>query len=444
MEFKIPEYVNIVLDKIQASGFEAYIVGGSVRDLILGKEPSDYDVTTSATPDKVEEIFKDFKTIYIGKEFGTVVVVQPEGNIEVTTYRSEGKYLDGRRPSQVHFSKDILEDLKRRDFTINSIAYNKEKGILDPFHGREDIDKGIIRTVGDPYERFSEDYLRILRAARFSAQLKFTFEENTFKACKDLSNSLSYISVERIQSELFKILVTDIPSYGIKTMLELGILKIIVPELIDAVDYDQRTPYHAKNLFDHVMCVLDNTPSILSVRMAALLHDIAKPRTFSMDEKGIAHYYNHDKIGAEVAKEILARLRCSNDFIETVAILVREHMHLKNVKSKGLKRQLARVGEENIFNLIALKKADMICKRDNKDVSIIEERELRIREILKDQEPYKKSHLKINGDDIIALGYESGSLIGEMLDYLVDKVIEHPEHNTKEKLIKLIKGKYYG
>jgi len=439
MELYIPGYVNKVLNRLEEAGFEAFIVGGCVRDLILNRIPNDYDVTTSATPDEIQEVFKNYKTLYVGKQFGTIVVIQSEGDIEVTTYRKEGKYIDGRRPSEVTFSRNIKEDLSRRDFTINSIVYNKNTGIIDPYNGIQDIESRIIRAIGEPSERLNEDYLRILRAVRFSTQLDFSIDENTYIACEKLSDSIKYISAERIKDEIFKILLSERPSKGIRLMEDMGLLNYVIPELVETIDFDQKNPHHNRTLYEHILCVVDNTPPVLEIRMAALLHDIAKPLTFSIDEKGVGHYFNHDKLGAEMSKDILTRLRCSKNFTDIVSTLVREHMHHSNMKEKGLKRQLRRVGKENIFEL---KKADMKCKNGNKDVSVLDEKIRRIEKILKDHEPYEKSHLKINGDDIIALGFPKGKQIGEILDYLTDKVIDHPEYNDKKKLIELIKGKY--
>ena len=442
MELYIPDYVNVVLNRLEEAGFEAFMVGGCVRDLILHRTPNDYDVTTSANPDEIQELFKNFKTLYIGKQYGTIVVIQPEEDIEVTTYRKEGKYIDGRRPSEVTFSKYINEDLSRRDFTINSIAYNKNTGIVDPYNGIQDIEARTIRTVGEPSVRLNEDYLRILRAVRFSTQLDFSIEENTYNACKTLSTSIKHISEERIKDEIFKILLSEKPSKGIRLMEDMGLLKEILPELIETIGYDQKNPHHSRTLYEHILCVVDNSPPILEIRMAALLHDIAKPSTFSVDENGVGHFFSHDKLGAEMTKDMLYRLKCSKDFTEIVSKLVREHMHHANMKEKGLKRQLRRVGKENIFNLFELKKADMKCKNGKKDVSVLDEKIRLIQEILNNHEPYDKSHLAINGDDIVALGFLKGKQIGEIIEYLTEKVIEHPEFNEKTKLIELIRNKY--
>lgn len=376
MDFYIPEYINTILYKLEESGHKAYIVGGSVRDLILGKTPHDYDITTSAIPDEIQRIFRDFKTLLIGKQFGTVVVVQETNNTEVTTFRSEGKYLDGRRPSEVFFSEDIYEDLSRRDFTINAIAYNNKEGIIDPFNGQMDIEDRIIRCVGNPMERFREDHLRILRAVRFSSQLGFEIEDDTYSACRELSSSLNGISAERIREELFKIILAENPSHGIRLIRDLNILEIVIPELMDAIGFDQKNPNHDKDVFEHIMCVLDKTPPILSVRLAALFHDIGKPHTLTVDEKGVGHFYGHDKLGAKIAEKILLRLNSSRDLIDEVTTMIKEHMsHHNNMKDRGLKRQISRVGKDHIFNLMELQKADRLCSSDNADITFLLERE---------------------------------------------------------------------
>lgn len=441
MDFNIPNYVKNVLNRVKDNNFEAYIVGGCVRDLLIGREPSDYDITTSAKPDEIEEIFKDYKTIQVGKEFGTIVVVQPENNIEVTTFRTEGEYKDGRRPSEVSFSYDIVDDLSRRDFTINAMAYDSDKGLIDPFNGLDQLNKKQIMAVGNPTVRLKEDYLRILRAVRFATQLEFTIEKSTYNACKELSDYLKYISAERIRDELFKIMLSNIPSYGLKMMYDLNILNIIIPELIPTVNFDQNNPNHNRSLFEHICCVVDTSPAKLEIRMAALLHDIGKPMTQSIDEKGISHYYNHDKLGADFAREVLIRLRCPNEFIYKVTMLIREHMYHSSIKDKGLKRELNRVGEENIFDLYDLKRADMMCKGDKtKELDGLEQKIRQIEEILEKKEPYNKSQLIIDGNDIISLGLPKGKIIGELLSYLTEKVIEHPEYNNREKLIELVKN----
>ena len=443
MKFHIPDYVKMVLDGLEEYGFEAFVVGGSVRDLILGKNPNDYDITTNARPEKIEEIFKNFKTISIGKEFGTIVVVQKEGNVEVTSYRIEGEYLDGRRPSEVQFSNNIEEDLSRRDFTINSMAYNEKQGLIDPFNGGSDLKKRIIKTVGDPRERFREDHLRILRGVRFATQLGFKMEDEVYTASKAMSHLLSHISAERIREELFKILLSSKPSYGIRLMNDLGILNIILPELKATVGFEQHNPYHDKDVFDHTLCVLDGVSDVLEIRLAALFHDIGKPNTFTIDEKGIGHFYDHDKIGVKITKDILTRLKCSNNLIKDVLLLIGDHMtKSKDMKDKGLKKLISRVGEERIFHLIELQKSDRMCTNRFADGDLFEVRIKDIIRILDNKQAYEKNHLEIDGYDIINLGYDRGKIVGDILDYLMEKVLSNPELNEKEKLIELVKNKF--
>ncbi len=438
----MPQYVETTIEKIESYGYEAFLVGGCLRDIMLGEKPNDFDITTNAHPDKIEEIFCQYKTVNIGKEFGTIIVIQDEGNIEITTYRTESDYKDGRRPSEVLFSDNILEDLSRRDFTMNSLAYNKKSGIVDPFNGREDINNKIVRTVGNPTERFKEDHLRILRGIRFSTQLDFRIEDNTFGAMVDHGGSIKNISTERVYNELVKILLSEIPSRGIKLMLYTDILNCIIPELISSVDFDQKTPHHNKDVFKHSLCVLDSVPPILSLRFAALLHDIAKPHTFTLDGENIGHFYGHDKASGHMAKDILTRLRAPNHIIETVLLIINDHMsHHNDIKEKGLKRLIGRVGIDNIFNLLELQKADRLCSAD-KDIEYLLERERSIRSILEFEEPYEKSQIVIDGNDITELGYKQGKIVGEILEYALDIVIENPELNQYSILKEIIMKKF--
>lgn len=439
MEWNIPAYAENIIDRLEEKGFSAYIVGGSVRDILIGKEPSDFDITTDALPEEIENIFSDCITLEVGKKFGTVVVVQDEGIVEVTTFRADGEYIDGRRPEKVYFSKNIFDDLSRRDFTINAMAYNKKTGLIDYFNGMEDLEKKVIKAVGNPHERLKEDYLRILRAIRFAAQLEFSIDEETLHACELYSEHILEISIERIREEFFKAILSKIPSHGIKLMKDTEVLNVILPEIIKAVGFNQHNPHHDKDVFEHIMCVLDKTSPILHLRLAALLHDIGKPYTLTIDEKGIGHFYGHDKLGAKMAKEILQRWKTPNELTEKVSILIYKHMtQHANLKEKGLKKLLRTLGEEDIFTLLELQKADRSCSNEEADVKDLLEREEKIKNIIKNKEAYEKNQLAINGYDVIELGYKEGKVIGEILDYLLEKVLEKPELNEKESLIKII------
>lgn len=441
MNIYIPEYVNKILYMLESNGYQAYLVGGCVRDHLINKIPSDYDVATNATPEEIEKIFSSFKIVDIGKRFGTITVVMEEGQVEVTTFRAEEQYIKGRKPSDVKYISSLIEDLKRRDFTINAIAYNPKTGIIDPFDGVNDLRLKTIRCVGDPNERLKEDYLRILRAVRFATQLGFTIDVRTANACAKFSSKLKDISKERIRDEIIKILLSDKPSYGIRLMRDFGILQVIVPEIIPAIGFDQRNPHHDLTVFGHTLEVLDNSPKVLEVRLAALFHDIGKPYTFEVDENGIGHFYGHEKISAEIAKEVLTRLNFSNELIKNTLVLISGHMnYAKELNKKYVKKQLQKIGYENFNNLIELQIADKLSKKGDKDLSYFDAKRRILREI--EDEPYSRTHLAINGDDLKALGIVEGPLIGEILDYLLEIVIENPKKNNKGELLDIVKKKY--
>lgn len=443
MKMNIPKYVRIIINKLEKKGFSAYIVGGCVRDVLIGREPSDYDITTDAKPEEILEIFKEYHTIEIGKKFGTIAVVQYEGIVEVTTFRTEGEYIDGRRPEKVYFSKDLKEDLSRRDFTINAMAYNEKNGLIDCFNGISDMEKKIIRTVGNPEERFKEDYLRILRGVRFATQLEFNMEEETFKASKTYGGNLVNISGERIREELFKILLSNKPSHGIRLLKELDIIPVILPPLEKSIDFEQHTPHHNRDVFNHLLCVLDTVSPILHLRIAALFHDIGKPYTFTVDDEGRGHFYGHDKVGSKITKEILYRLKSPKKLIRRVSKLIDKHMtQYDNYGEKGLKRLLAKVGEEDIFNLLELQRADSLCASEDAKIEHLIEREKKIKSILEEREAYEKNQLAIDGKDVIELGYKQGKIIGEILEYLLERVLEDSKLNEKEKLIEIIKEEF--
>jgi tRNA nucleotidyltransferase (CCA-adding enzyme) len=440
MKIELNSNVSYILEILNKNGFEAFIVGGCVRDSLLKRSLKDWDITTSALPEETIKLFE--KTIPTGIKHGTVTIVLNRENYEVTTYRIDGEYSDNRHPDEVVFTRSLKEDLSRRDFTINALAYNETDGLIDMFNGMEDLKNKTIRCVGDPHKRFNEDALRMLRAIRFACQLQFGIEDATYRAINDNYTLLKNVSSERIRDELTRILLSPVPSKGIRMLQETKLLKFIIPELNESVGFDQRNPHHDKNVFDHIMAVLDNSIENLSVRLGALLHDIGKPRTFTIDKKGIGHFYGHNIVSAEMSEVILKRLRYDNATIKKVLIIITEHMSAyNNMKNKTLKKFINRVGVENLNDLFELQIADSKGHKANADYSPIIKRREDVNKILENGEPFTVSHLKISGDDLIKLGYKPGKEIGFILKELLEKVMERPDLNTRDKLLDIASNK---
>lgn len=434
----IENNANLILEKLEANGYEAYIVGGCVRDSLLQIKPQDWDICTDALPQEVMSVFKNFKLVPTGLKHGTVGIILDGKIYETTTYRIDGKYLNNRKPEEVIFTSSLKEDLSRRDFTINSLAYNEKDGLVDCFQGYEHLKKRSIKAVGNPKERFEEDALRMLRAIRFACQLNFKIEEDTLKAIEQKAPLLKNISKERIRDEFSKILLTDYPSRGIKLLLKAKLLEFIAPELIACIGFNQHNPCHDKDVFNHTLAVLDNTPKKLVIRLAALLHDIGKPHTFSMDEKNIGHFYGHHLKSEVLARGFLERLRFDNKTIERVSILVREHMSKFNeVSDKGVKRLINRVGVENVFDLFTLQIADIKGCKPRHDFNKIIKVKSRVEKILNNQEPLMIKDLKVTGYDLMDIGISPGAKMGEILEKLLQVVLEKPELNDREKLLKI-------
>ena len=367
----MPTGAEYIIEQLNKNGYEAYIVGGCVRDSLLGKKPNDWDITTSATPHQVKEIFR--RTIDTGIQHGTVTVMLDrrfhDYAFEVTTYRVDGEYEDHRRPTEVTFTACLEEDLKRRDFTINAMAYNQEKGGVDIFGGQEDLTNGIIRAVGVAEERFEEDALRILRAVRFAAQLGFEIDEQTSQAMTKLAKSLKFISAERIQVELTKLITSKHPDRLVEAY-NLGITKVILPEFDAMMETNQDNPHHLYNVGIHTIKVMENVSPTQILRYTALLHDVAKPITKTLDEDGVGHFYGHQAKGADMAKDILKRLKLDNHTIDETCLLIREHdfsLHGTNIRT--FRRFLNRLGMERFEDFLMIKKADMAGQSDyNKDI----------------------------------------------------------------------------
>jgi len=438
MKFNIPQFVMGVLNRLLDNGYEAYVVGGCIRDILLYKEPEDWDIATSALPAKVKEIFCDKKLITTGEKYGTVTVMGEEGKVEVTTFRSEGAYTDGRHPDWVSFRDSIVDDLSRRDFTINSIAWNHIKGIVDPFGGMKDLDKGIIRAVGNPQDRFSEDALRMIRAVRFASILDFAIEDETFKAIRILAGTIENISMERIREELFKLLVSPNPSYGVNLLLNTGLMKFVLPELMKTVDFPQNNPYHNMDVYKHTLCVLEKCPPLLHVRLAALFHDIGKPYCYTEDAEGIGHFYGHDEKSVEIVVRTLKRLKSSNKLIKKVSQLVEYHMkYYKENQREKIKKLIGEIGKDNIFDLLSLQKADAMCKNKPELIDNALEMVKTVEDIIRKKEPIEMKDLAINGEDLIKAGFNPGIEMGKLLNDLLETVIKSPELNNKETLLEI-------
>lgn len=442
--FSIPEEVSQITKTLKDGGFEAYLIGGCVRDLFLGKKPKDWDVTTNAKPDEIISLFK--KTFY-ENEYGTVGVVNEETEdetlkiIEVTPYRTEGVYSDSRRPDSVSFDATLEDDLKRRDFTMNAIALDIEKNVVvDPYFGRKDLQNGLIRTVGNPEERFSEDGLRILRAVRMYAELGFEIEKETEKALAENAYLLEKIAIERIRDEFIKILESPNPMSGMLALQKLGLLKYVVPELLDSVGIEQNQA-HAFDVWTHLLKSLQHSADKnwpLHIRLSALFHDISKPETRRRSKKGGEWtFYGHEVVGERVTKNILKRLKFPKEMIEKVSTLVRWHMFFSDTEQitlSAVRRLISNVGKENVWDLMNLRICDRIgTGRPKENPYRLRKYKAMIEEVMSD--PVSVGMLKINGEKIKKIAkLEPGPKIGYILHALLEEALENPSINTEEKL----------
>lgn len=430
MKIEIPRRVKFIIDELEKKGYEAYAVGGCVRDIFLDRTPNDWDITTNALPEAIMSVFR--KTIPTGIKHGTITVLVEEEPFEVTTYRIDGEYSDNRHPDSVIFTSNIEEDLSRRDFTINAMAYSYTNGLVDPFNGTADLNKGLIRTVGNPDHRFNEDALRMIRALRFSCQLDFDIDKTTFNSIKLNCDLIKNVSIERIRDEFSKIMLSKKPSLGIENLRISGLLQYFLPEVLPMVGLDQKNPHHDKDVYRHTLVVVDNTEPNLIQRLAALLHDIAKPVTFTIDAEGVGHFYKHEIKGVEMTEYILRRMRYDNNTIKAVSSLVFDHMsRYSNLKESAIKRIITRVGEENLNNLFNLQVADIKASAPPNDFSGIDYLKRRTKEIIEQRQPLNVKDLVLKGEDILNMGVKPGKVIGETLSYLLDKVLDSPELNDK-------------
>lgn len=439
---QLPEKVEYIIETIEQAGYEAYAVGGCIRDLILGRTPDDWDITTSASPYQVKELFAH--TIDTGIQHGTVTVMLGKEGFEVTTYRVDGKYQDGRHPEKVTFTASLAEDLKRRDFTINAMAYNRRTGLADEFGGMEDIKRKVIRCVGNPRERFLEDALRMMRAVRFSAQLGYEIEKSTSEAIRDMVERLRLISAERIQTELVKLAVSPHPEQ-LRAAWETGITGIILPEFDICMATEQKNLHHCYSVGEHILKSMQEIKPDKILRLAMLFHDIGKPETLTVSPEGICHFHGHPSVSAQIAHQVLRRLKFDNYTIDMVTRLVRFHDCDILPEPKHVRRAVRKIGEDVFPLLYDVKLADMKAQ----STYLLAEKEERLqsvyeiyKQVLEKQECLSLKDLAVTGKDLIEeAGMSPGRELGEILKQLLDIVIEVPHLNRKEVLLSIVREK---
>lgn len=441
---QISSKAKIVINALADAGFSAYVVGGCVRDYFLGNQTSDTDITTSAKPCEVEKILadKNIKVVETGLKHGTVTAVIDKTPLEITTFRADGEYRDSRHPQSVEFVEDIEQDLKRRDFTVNAMAYNDERGLVDLFGGREDIENRIIRTVGEPDARFKEDALRIMRALRFSSVLGFEIEEKTKKSIFDNMYLLENISAERIFSELSKLLCGK----NVLNVLDefRQVIGVIIPQLIPSFNCAQNTPWHTYTVYEHIIHSVDFAPCDPVIRLTMLLHDIGKPSVKRTDENGRDHFKTHADAGEKIAAEVLSKLKVSNNIYNKVTTLIKYHQSVENVNDVKIKHWFNKIGEEYTLSLFDVRIADLKAHNLGKKEVLFEiERLMSLEEeakmIIKRREPYKISELAVNGHDLISLGF-SGREIGDKLSEILTLVMDGRLKNTKKDILDFLKN----
>ena len=428
----LPKEVQRLLRKLESAGFEAYAVGGCVRDHLLGLTPQDYDLCTNATPDRIAEIFAGCTLVRSGEKHGTIGVVIDHKVYEITTFRTEGTYSDNRHPDSVAFVTSLEEDLQRRDFTVNAMAYHPQKGIVDPFGGKADLENKILRAVGEPEKRFEEDALRILRGVRFAVRFSLIPEEKTQAAMLSQSYRMQQLAKERVFDELCKLL----PVVKAEDLLRFkDILLQVIPELAATVDFDQQSPHHAYDVFTHTAHVVAATPAVLSLRWAALLHDVEKPGVFTLDENDRGHFYGHAEASAKTADAVLRRLKAPNALREQAVWLIEHHMLPMEPDKKQLRRRLGKYGNDNLFALLELQKADFFSKGVEEEKANFDEVVTLLEELLEENACLTVSDLAITGRDILAMGYPAGPQIGKCMTFLLDKVHDEVLANDKKELL---------
>lgn len=454
LKIEIPSGANEIIHSLQNNGYEAFLVGGCVRDSILGRPIHDYDITTSATPDEMMKVFKDKRIIETGLQHGTITIVINGEGYECTTYRIDGNYSDSRRPDSVAFTRSLEEDLKRRDFTINAMAYNNEAGLIDPFNGMKDMKYHKIRCVGRAEDRFSEDALRILRAIRFASQLGFVVDSDASLNIHKMYKNLENISTERINSEFCKIALSS--EFYIQIVLFREVFSLFIPEIKDMFGFQQNNPYHIYDVWNHTVhavqayecdCEPDLNSRDLITSLAVFFHDIGKPHCYQDSEDGVRHFKGHGRVSADMTDKIMKRLRFDNDTREKVVKLVYYHDATFEVGKKYVKRWLNKIGEEQFRRLLNVRRADIKAQADiNQETRLqkIDNIGYILEKVLQDDECFSIKNLAVNGKDLITIGYKPGKEIGEVLNNLLNAVISGEYINEKEKLLEIAERRLHG
>jgi|ADurb_Cas_02_Slu_FD_contig_121_163720_length_4502_multi_3_in_0_out_0_2 tRNA nucleotidyltransferase (CCA-adding enzyme) len=434
MQIDMPVNVRLIMDVLQTQEYQAFIYGSCIRDSLLNTQPINWDITTNALPSDIVALFDDqegFTAIPAIRDYSTVSLIYQGESYNVSCFRTG---------IQHRFSNDIKEEVKHNDFTINSLAYNDQEGLIDIFDGLGDIKRKVIKCAGNPFDKINEDPVRILRAIRFEAQLGFSMDASLIQVIQSQKDSLNFNNSEKVCNELTQILLTDKPSLAIRRLLELGLLEKLIPELIPTIGLNTRSSFHDKDVFEHTLVVFDHCKPNLSLRLAALFHDIDKPNCLTIDEDGEGHCYGHAIGGSQIAREILARLNFDRKTINAVSALIKEHMNIyENISELSIKRLIRRVGPNNIDNLFELQLADIKGSAlSGRDVNRIYSIRNRCWEVLSRREPLTSHDLDISGYDLMPL-FATGREMGEAMEYLLDQVVDNPALNTRENLLALIK-----
>jgi tRNA nucleotidyltransferase (CCA-adding enzyme) len=433
----LPENIKTIIERLETAGYEAYAVGGCVRDSLEGKTPPDYDIATSAVPQEIKEAFHGYRIVDIGEKHGTIAVISGNDKIEITSFRTDGDYSDSRHPDSVTFTRDLKTDLSRRDFTVNAMAYSEKTGLVDPYGGEQDLKDGILRCVGEPAQRFKEDALRIMRALRFMSERGFTCEENTEEALREAKENLLKIAPERISAEFDRLLLGE---HAEKIIIEYyDVLGVIFPELIACAGFDQRCRYHIYDVLTHTAKSVTAAPKEIIIRLALFFHDISKPECLVM-KNGAGHYDGHNLRSAEIAEKTMRRLKYNKSAIYKIVVLIENHCATLNSDTINVRGLLNKFGANLLLELCALKIADDNAKAEFVKMDIFKHRLVieKAQEIIGKGECFSLGSLAINGKDLIELGYR-GKEIGIKLRVLLDKVITGQSENTKESLMRFVK-----